>query len=171
MADKIDMTAVELDPVRMQKVQQNLDRLDLHAHLVTGDASSAKSWWDGQLFDRILVDAPCSASGVIRRHPDIKSLRQPDDLASLKAIQQQILLQAWSMLRPGGALLYVTCSVLRQENEQQIEHLITTINDVEVADIGDDWGIACRYGRQLLPGDQDGDGFYFALLKKPQKPH
>jgi 16S rRNA (cytosine967-C5)-methyltransferase len=170
-ADNIDMTAVELDPVRMLKVQQNLDRQALHARLVVGDATSAKSWWDGQLFDRILVDAPCSASGVIRRHPDIKSLRQVDDLTSLTAIQRQILLQAWSMLKPGGTMLYVTCSVLRQENEQQIEHLIATVNGVEVSTISDDWGIACRYGRQLLPGDQDGDGFYFALLKKPEKQH
>lgn len=170
MAGIIDMTAVELDPERMRKVQQNLDRLGLRARLVIGDATSAESWWDGQLFDRILVDAPCSASGVIRRHPDIKSLRQIDDLTALKAMQQQILLQAWSMLRPGGVMLYVTCSVLKQENEQQIEHLIATVSEAEVGAISDDWGIACRYGRQLLPGDQDGDGFYFALLRKEEKP-
>lgn len=170
-ASKVQMTAVELDPVRIQKVQQNLDRLGLHARLIVGDAGDASSWWDGQLFDRILVDAPCSASGVIRRHVDIKSLRQADDLAALTDVQQQILLQAWRMLRPGGSLLYVTCSVLKNENEQQIERLLTTISEAEETTIDETWGIACRYGRQLLPGDQEGDGFYFARLKKQEKPN
>lgn len=162
----IEMTAVEIEPLRLQKVQQNLDRLGLHASLVEGDASDAKSWWDGRLFDRILVDAPCSASGVIRRHPDIKSLRQADDLATLTRLQQQILQQAWDMLKPGGIMLYVTCSVFKQENEQQLERLLSLRGDAREVAIDENWGISCRHGRQLLPGDQDGDGFYFARLKK-----
>jgi 16S rRNA (cytosine967-C5)-methyltransferase len=169
-AENIEMTAVELEPLRMQRLQQNLERLGLHASLVVGDATDPRRWWDGHRFDRILVDAPCSASGVIRRHPDIKSLRHADDLEALTRIQQQILSQAWSMLEPGGALLYVTCSVLRGENEQQIAQLLSASEEaVEVA-IDEAWGIPCGHGRQLLPGDMDGDGFYYAKLKKLANP-
>ena len=165
-AANIEMTAVELEPLRMPRVQQNLDRLGLHAELIVGDATDPQSWWDGRMFDRILVDAPCSASGVIRRHPDIKSLRHADDLVSLRQIQQNILLQALRMLKPGGTLLYVTCSVLKQENERQIKRLLSTTDEVGEVVIDENWGIACHHGRQLLPGVLDGDGFYFARLKK-----
>jgi 16S rRNA (cytosine967-C5)-methyltransferase len=168
-AANIEMTAVELEPLRMQRVQQNLDRLGLHAGLIVGDATDAQSWWDGRLFDRILVDAPCSASGVIRRHPDIKSLRHADDLDSLAQTQQQILLQALSMLKPGGTLLYVTCSVFRRENEQQVAQLLSVSEEVVEVAIDELWGIPCRHGRQLLPGDMGGDGFYYARLKKQDK--
>ena len=168
-AANVDMTAVELEPLRMEKVQQNLDRLGLRASLIVADAGNTQGWWNGRLFDRILVDAPCSASGVIRRHPDIKSLRQADDLVSLTRVQQQILQQAWMMLRPGGVLLYATCSVFKQENENQIEVLLSAQNDAEEIVINENWGIACDYGRQLLPGDMDGDGFYYAKLKKRGK--
>ncbi|NNL07535.1 MAG: 16S rRNA (cytosine(967)-C(5))-methyltransferase RsmB [Gammaproteobacteria bacterium] len=166
MTPNIDMTAVELKAERMQRVRQNLERLGLKARVVVGDATDVSGWWDRKPFDRILVDAPCSASGVIRRHPDIKSLRQPDDLDSLTEIQRQILLQAWRMLRPGGVLLYVTCSVFKRENQRQIETLLSTTEAAEesVADV--DWGLACSHGRQLLPGESEGDGFYFARLKK-----
>ena len=169
-AANIEMTAVELEPLRMQRVQQNLDRLGLHAELIVGDATDTQSWWDGRMFDRILVDAPCSASGVIRRHPDIKSLRHADDLDSLTKIQQQILLQALSMLKPGGELLYVTCSVLKRENEQQIAQLMSVREEAVEIDIDETWGNPCAHGRQLLPGDMDGDGFYYARLKKQGNP-
>ena len=162
----IDMIAVELEPLRMRRVQQNLERLGLNASLVVGDATDAGSWWDRRPFDRILVDAPCSASGVIRRHPDIKSLRQPDDLDSLAEIQRQILQQAWRMLRPGGLLLYVTCSVFRRENQQQIETLLSTTAAAGESELDVVWGLACSHGRQLLPGESGGDGFYYARLKK-----
>lgn len=165
-AANIEMTAVELEPLRMQRVQQNLDRLGLHAELIVGDATDTQSWWDGRMFDRVLVDAPCSASGVIRRHPDIKSLRHADDLDSLTKIQQQILLQALSMLKPGGTLLYVTCSVLKRENELQIAQLMSVREEAVEIDIDEPWGNPCAHGRQLLPGDMDGDGFYYARLKK-----
>mgnify|MGYP001814859859 FL=1 len=167
-ATNIEMTAVELEPLRMPRVQQNLDRLGLHAGLIIADATDPQSWWDGRLFDRILVDAPCSASGVIRRHPDIKSLRHADDLVELTQFQQNILLQALSMLKPGGTLLYVTCSVLKQENEQQVKRLLSTTAEVGEVVIDENWGVSCRYGRQLLPGELDGDGFYFARLKKQE---
>lgn len=166
----IEMTAVELDPLRMQRVRQNLDRLGLHAELIVGDAADTQSWWDGRLFDRILVDAPCSASGVIRRHPDIKSLRHAEDLDALTKIQQQILLHALSMLKPGGALLYVTCSVLKQENEQQIAQLLSVSEEAVEVTIDEIRGVPCGHGRQLLPGDMDGDGFYYARVKKQDKP-
>ena len=162
----IDMTAVELEPSRMLKVQQNLDRLGLEARLIVADASRADDWWDGEPFDRILVDAPCSASGVIRRHPDIKSLRQADDLQSLADVQQRILMESWRMLKPGGILLYVTCSILRQENESQIERLLSQQADAAELPVDEGWGLACPRGRQLLPGDMDGDGFYFARVQK-----
>lgn len=169
-AANIEMTAVELDPLRMQRVQQNLDRLGLHAELIVGDATDTQSWWDGRKFDRILVDVPCSASGVIRRHPDIKSLRHADDLDSLTKIQQQILLHALNMLKPGGTLLYVTCSVLKRENEQQISQLLSASEEAVEVTIDEIRGIPCGHGRQLLPGDMDGDGFYYARLKKQDKP-
>lgn len=166
----IDMTAVELEPSRMLKVQQNLDRLGLEARLIVADASRADDWWDGEPFDRILVDAPCSASGVIRRHPDIKSLRQADDLRSLTDVQQRILMESWRMLKPGGFLLYVTCSILRQENESRIERLLSQQADAAELPIDESWGVACPHGRQLLPGDMDGDGFYFARVQKQGNP-
>ena len=166
LAGTIELVAVELDPIRMQKVLQNIERLNLQAQLLVADATDTQSWWDGRSFDRILVDAPCSASGVIRRHPDIKTLRHADDLVELADIQLQILKQAWCMLKPGGTLLYVTCSVLRLENEQQIGSLLRSNADVEEVTIDAKWGVACRHGRQLLPGTEDSDGFYYALLKK-----
>ena len=162
----IEMVAVELEAERMHMLEQNLERLGLTARLITGDATDAKSWWDGTAFDRILVDAPCSASGVIRRHPDIKSLRKHSDLDTLAQIQQQILQQAWLMLKPGGELLYVTCSVLRQENERQVEQLLSANGDASEYPINENWGTPCQYGRQLLPGEEQADGFYYAKLAK-----
>lgn len=163
------MVAVELEESRMTRVQENLDRLNLKAELIVADASEA-SWWDGEQFDRILVDAPCSSTGVIRRHPDIKTLRREEDINSLIEVQQKILQQAWQMLVPGGKLLYVTCSVLRQENEVQIAKLLATQKDaIELSLIEEgssEWGVACEHGRQLLPGENDTDGFYFCCLSK-----
>ncbi len=162
----IEMVAVELEAERMHMLEQNLERLGLSARLITADASNAKSWWDGTAFDRILVDAPCSASGVIRRHPDIKSLRMLSDLDALAQIQQQILQQAWLMLKSGGELLYVTCSVLRQENEHQVEQLLLSNSDASECPINEDWGTPCQFGRQLLPGEEQADGFFYAKLAK-----
>ena len=166
------MTAVELEEKRMLRVRENLARLNFEAELIVADASEA-SWWDGKPFDRILVDAPCSSTGVIRRHPDIKVLRWEQDIKSLVNVQQKILQQAWQMLAPGGKLLYITCSVLRQENEAQIASLLATQNDVNELDLIEEgssksWGVACKHGRQLLPGDHDTDGFYFCALSKAE---
>lgn len=163
------MVAVELEADRMARVRENLDRLNFKAELIVADASE-NTWWDGTLFDRILVDAPCSSTGVIRRHPDIKTLRREEDIDSLVEVQRKILQQAWPMLATGGKLLYVTCSVLRQENEAQVEELLIAQEDaVElklIARASDEWGVACKHGRQLLPGENDSDGFYFCCLSK-----
>ena len=167
------MTAVELEEKRMLRVRENLDRLNFSAELIVADASDASTWWDGKLFNRIMVDAPCSSTGVIRRHPDIKVLRWEEDIKSLVNVQQKILQQAWQMLAPGGKLLYVTCSVLRQENEAQITNLLTTQKDVIELNLIDEglsqsWGVKCEHGRQLLPGEHDTDGFYFCCLSKSE---
>jgi len=169
---EIEMVAVELEEKRMLRVKENLDRLNLEAELIVADASNDE-WWHGKLFDRIMVDAPCSSTGVIRRHPDIKSLRREEDIKSLVKVQQEILQQAWQMLAPGGKLLYITCSVLRQENEAQISHLLATHNNVVELDLfenkpAESWGLECKHGRQLLPGEYDADGFYFCALSKSE---
>lgn len=163
---EIDVVAVDIEAERMQRVRQNLARLHLDAECIVADARDTRLWWDGVVFDRILIDAPCSASGVIRRHPDIKSLRRDEDIETLVELQQQILCAAWPLLKPGGELLYVTCSVLRAENEQQIERFMHAHADAEELAMELSPGIACGHGRQCLPGDNDGDGFYFASLKK-----
>lgn len=166
------MTAVELEEGRMNRVRENLHRLNLQVELIVADASDASTWWDGKWFDRIMVDVPCSATGVIRRHPDIKTLRRAEDIPALAEIQQKILQQAWQMLAPGGKLLYITCSVLRAENEAQIAQLLATHKDATelplIAPGSGEWGIACEHGRQLLPGENDNDGFYFCCLGKSE---
>lgn len=163
----LDLVAVDSEAERMQRVQQNLQRTRTTAECIVADARDVQSWWNGVAFDRILLDAPCSASGVIRRHPDIKSLRRDDDIAVLVELQQQILRAAWATLKPGGELLYVTCSLLRAENERQIESFLSSQPGAEELAIDASLGLACAHGRQLLPGEMGGDGFYFARLRKP----
>lgn len=166
------MVAVEFDEKRMRRVSENLQRLKLtdRVKLIVADARDYKNWWDGVEFDRILIDAPCSASGVIRRHPDIKTLRREDDIAQLVRIQSEILKSAWKMLKPGGELLYITCSIFKDENQKQIGQFLIQNADnekdaVELI-INGSWGKARDFGRQLLPGEHDADGFYFCKLKK-----
>jgi len=113
-----------------------------------------------------LIDAPCSASGVIRRHPDIKTLRRESDIAALAELQASILEAAWQMLAPGGELLYVTCSIFKDENQDQIQAFLSRNDDATEIKIDADWGQVCDFGRQLLPGEFDADGFYFCRLKK-----
>ncbi len=160
------LVAVDIEAERMQRVQQNLTRTRTQAECVVADACNPDIWWDGVAFDRILLDAPCSGSGVIRRHPDIKSLRRDTDIAQLVGLQQQILQTAWRALKPGGELLYVTCSLLRAENQQQIAQFLAQQPDAAELVISPALGHACEHGRQLLPGEDDGDGFYFARLGK-----
>ena len=161
-----ELVAVDIDKLRLQRVNDNFQRLKLSAKLIVGDASKPEDWWDGQLFDRILLDVPCSALGVIRRHPDIKLLRRAEDINTLQVLQQRIMTAVWPLLAPGGIMLYATCSILKQENEQQIEaFLVTNANAIEVP-INADWGLVRRYGRQILTGESVMDGFYYALIRK-----
>lgn len=160
------IVAVDISEERLTRTAENLQRLQLKAELVQGDASQTDSWWDGEQFDRILIDAPCSATGVIRRNPDIKILRNPDDLAKLVNIQQTILAAMWPLLKPGGFLLYATCSILPKENSEAVEHFIKAHSDASEEAIDSDWGIPQPYGRQLLPLNDGHDGFYYAKLRK-----
>ena len=164
------LVAVELEEKRMLRVRENLQRLKLEsrAELVVADAREYMPWWNGETFDRILIDAPCTASGVIRRHPDIKTLRRETDVAALVNLQAEILLSAWQMLAPEGELLYVTCSVFKDENEKQIQNFLSQNTDAVELVIEADWGRLCCHGRQLFPGEHDADGFYYCRLKKVQ---
>ncbi len=162
-----ELVAVDIDENRMQRVSDNLQRLGLHATLIVADAHKPEDWWDGKPFDRILLDAPCSATGVIRRHPDIKLLRRATDIAALTTLQASILAPVWPLLAPGGILLYATCSVLKQENEAQMSAFLSTHkNAIELPIIDDSWGIHANFGRQILTGESAMDGFYYARIAK-----
>ena len=158
--------AVDIEQKRLDRVNENLQRLGLTAQLVCGDAAEPASWWDGQPFDRILLDAPCSATGVIRRHPDIKCLRRDDDIPNLQQLQQKLLQQLWPLLKQGGMLLYATCSVLPEENHQQISHFLANQADARLQPIEAEWGRDTPAGRQILPGEDNMDGFFYAMLYK-----
>ncbi len=160
------LVAIDNDAGRLDKVKENLNRLQVQAELIAADAGTPDSWWDGQQFDRILLDAPCSASGVVRRHPDIKLLRRADDLVALSAQQQRLLEALWPLLVSGGMLLYVTCSVFRVENSDVVQAFLERHADASVSPLDVDWGHAQSPGRQILPGQQGMDGFYFARLIK-----
>lgn len=160
------VTALDADQRRSAKVTETLQRLHLQARVRCGDGAQPEQWSDGQRFERILLDAPCSATGVIRRHPDIKTLRRASDIESLAARQAALLDGVWPLLDPGGILLYSTCSVLTRENAAQVGAFIARRSDVEELPIEADWGRPQAHGRQILPGDDDMDGFYFALLRK-----
>ncbi len=161
-----ELVALDHDAGRLERVKQNLERLQLSATVVCGDASRTDDWWDGQLFDRIMLDAPCSATGVIRRHPDIKLLRRASDIEQLVTLQGQILRALWPLLKPGGMLLYVTCSVLPQENVRQLRRFCAEQADAEHLPIDAEWGLVQEFGRQILPGQEGMDGFYYASLRK-----
>ena len=160
------LIALDKDGARVGRIQENLERLGRSAELVDEDAAEPEKWWDGTPFDRILLDVPCSATGVIRRHPDIKWLRQEDDIKALQQEQARILKAIWPLLKPGGRLVYATCSILPVENSEQIDHFLKTHNDAREETIDADWGRACQHGRQILPGEDDMDGFYYACLSK-----
>ncbi|HES76984.1 MAG TPA: 16S rRNA (cytosine(967)-C(5))-methyltransferase RsmB [bacterium] len=166
----LDMLAVDDDAERLQRVNENLKRSGLSAKTLVGDAGKPESWWDGRAFEVILLDAPCSATGVIRRHPDIKRLRRAEDIAQLAAEQDRLLKALWPLLAPGGRLLYMTCSLLREENEARVAAFLAAMPQGSVQEVALDamtWGRAGRHGRQILPGEDGMDGFYYALLEKP----
>lgn len=161
-----EVLAVDVDPQRVARIEDNLQRLQLKARVVTADVADTAAWWDQRPFDRILLDAPCSATGVIRRHPDIKHLRRAEDIAQLARLQASILDALWPTLRIGGRLLYVTCSIMAEENHQQIAAFLAHHKDARELPLEVPWGHACEAGRQILPGEDGMDGFYFALLEK-----
>ncbi|PID99859.1 MAG: 16S rRNA (cytosine(967)-C(5))-methyltransferase [Thiothrix nivea] len=163
----IELLALDSSEQRLQQVTENLQRLRLSARLVAVDAADLAGWWDGCLFDRILLDAPCSATGVIRRHPDIKLLRKERDITALQQQQQAILNAVWKVLKPGGLLLYATCSILPEENEQQIRAFVQQTATAELQPIEQLTGHnPVDIGQQVFPGEAGMDGFYYALLRK-----
>jgi 16S rRNA (cytosine967-C5)-methyltransferase len=154
-----EVWAVDRDAARLTRVRENLERLGLPAKLVAGDATAPDAWWDGKPFDRILLDAPCSATGVIRRHPDIKVLRRPGDVDAAVALQARLLRALWPLLAPGGLLVYATCSILNRENAVQIGAFRVAEPELAAAEV-----VASL---QLVPEEAGGDGFYYAVLRKP----
>jgi len=161
---KNEIIALDIAPNRLLQIEQNTDRLKLNATLIASDAADVEQWWDGQLFDRILIDAPCSGTGVIRRHPDIKQLRRPEDIASLAEQQNRLLNRLWPLLKPDGLLIYTTCSALKQENEQQIEAFLLQHPEAQENKLDAEPAQRRPFGYQRLPGDDDLDGFYYASL-------
>ncbi len=161
-AKNLDVIAVDNSEARLMRVTQNLQRLKLDAKVVVSDVLETENYAKDKLFDRILLDAPCSATGVIRRHPDIKVLRRQSDITELQQLQSKMLDTLWEKLKPNGTLLYATCSILPQENEQQVSAFVERHDDVEVLAIDGAQGL----GRQVFPGEKLMDGFYFSKLKK-----
>ncbi|MBB5321790.1 16S rRNA (cytosine(967)-C(5))-methyltransferase RsmB [Marinobacter oulmenensis] len=163
-----EVVAVDESAERLPRIQENLDRLDLDATLQEADAADIDQWWDGQGFDRILLDVPCSATGVIRRHPDIKLLRRESDIAPLAGIQLGLLDAMWRILKPGGRLVYATCSVFPQENHRIIQRFLKQQDQASLVPIQAPWGLELQAGRQLLPAPDSHDGFFYAVLEKPE---
>lgn len=160
----IELVSIDQQKERLYKVKENLGRLQLHAHLKCADLLAIKSWWNDKLFDRILLDTPCSASGVVRRHVDIKRLRRPRDI-EMFAKQQKIMLQAmWQLLKKGGKLLYATCSIFPDENQRVIDDFIKEHSDAKEVK----WSVDSKYSKyenQLIPSENH-DGFFYALFEK-----
>ncbi|TCM65049.1 16S rRNA (cytosine967-C5)-methyltransferase [Acinetobacter calcoaceticus] len=170
LLEKFDLKhliALDNDAKRLERVYENLDRLQLNdcteIDVVTADACT---WVADEALDCIILDAPCSATGVLRRHPDIRLLRQTTDIPVTVALQKQILAQMWQQLKPGGVLLYITCSIFKAENEQQMQAFFAEHTDATEIKIEADWGIEQCHGRQLLPQPGQGDGFYYCLISK-----
>lgn len=159
LAPKADVVAIDIDELRIKRIQENLNRLKLHARIIVGDGCRPLEWTSGAKFDRILLDAPCSATGVIRRHPDIKWLRKPTDIQQLVKLQYEILEAIWPYLKTNGILVYATCSILPDENREQIQKFLfhhpeaSSNNNMEL-------------GQQILPTQRGGDGFFYASLIK-----
>lgn len=167
--NQLDLLALEIDPNRIDRLEENLERLNLNASVQVGDASN-QIWFEGEKFDKILLDAPCSATGIIRRQPDIKFHRTEEDIAELNRTQAKILANLWQVLKPGGQLLYATCSILPSENKTQIKKFLEKTPDAKLTELNLPKELACsqagEIGCQILPGEFGMDGFYYALLTK-----
>jgi 16S rRNA (cytosine967-C5)-methyltransferase len=160
--------ALDVDPVRCERIQQNLDRLKVKAQIVAADAAQPADWWDGQSFDGILLDAPCTASGIGRRHPDVRWLRRESDVAQLAAIQAKLLKALWPLVKPGGRLLYCTCSVFKAEGESQIQTFVQHNTDAQILPSPGHLTPSIATSETSLRDNVMGehDGFYYALLEK-----
>ncbi|HEY1036792.1 MAG TPA: 16S rRNA (cytosine(967)-C(5))-methyltransferase RsmB [Pseudoxanthomonas sp.] len=158
--------ALDVDARRLQRVQETLHRVGLQAELRAADAADPSAWWDGNPFDAVMLDAPCSATGIVRRQPDVLLHRRAEDLDALTRLQTRLLDAAWQVLRPGGRLVYTTCSILRAENAQQVEAFVARHPDATIEPLDDAWGREDAGGRQRLPGERDMDGFFYAVLSK-----
>jgi 16S rRNA (cytosine967-C5)-methyltransferase len=161
-----ECVALDVDEKRLKRVEENLKRQKLTALVRQGDALQPQQWWDGHLFDRILLDAPCSAIGVIRRHADIKLLRTEREIAAIIQIQHQMLRSLWPLLAPNGIMVYATCSIIPEENEKQMVTFIAEHPDCQVLPMNQEWGRHTGHGRQILPGEQGMDGFFYSVLVK-----
>ncbi|MCJ8298912.1 MAG: 16S rRNA (cytosine(967)-C(5))-methyltransferase, partial [Pseudomonadales bacterium] len=156
---------LELEPHRAERIIENFQRVQLDCELYVGDATN-RQWWDGKLFDKILLDAPCSATGVIRRNPDIKLLRKSEDIHNIAKVQKAILENLWGLLKNKGRLIYATCSIFPQENEKIISSFIRDHDDAKHIKIEAEWGVCREHGRQLFPSADAHDGFYYAIIEK-----
>lgn len=157
--------ALDVEPHRLARVQDNLDRLNLNATLIQGDGLNPNAWWDGQLFDRILLDAPCSATGVIRRHPDIKLLRTESDIQAIVKTQFALLRSLWPLLAPKGLMVYATCSIMPEENTEQIAQFAASQNNCKIIKQDAGWGHKTTTGVQILPGQDAMDGFFYCIMQ------
>jgi 16S rRNA (cytosine967-C5)-methyltransferase len=162
----ITLTVLDRQQQRVEKIHQTLDRLGLAADTRVADAALTGGWWNGEKFDKILLDAPCSASGVIRRHPEIKWLRSREQVNAAVQTQNTLLTALWPLLKPGGMLVYATCSVLKRENNQQIQQFLKQQTDAIVEVPAVEWGTIESCGRQIIPGEAQMDGFFYAVLRK-----
>ena len=165
---KVKVTALDIDARRCERVAQNLARLNLQAHIVVGDAARPAAWWDGQLFDGILLDAPCTASGIVRRHPDVRWLRRPTDIAQLASTQALLLQTLWQLLKPGGVLVYCTCSVFRAEGDVPVQTFLANHTDARLMPSPGHLVPQSGASGTVIPDNLTGehDGFYYALLQK-----
>ena len=166
---EVELTVLEFDPARAQRIDQGFARLGLKGQIVVGDAVMPAAWWDGTPYDRILIDAPCSATGVLRRHPEIRWLRRPTDIEANVELQRAMLDALWPLLAPGGLLVYATCSILHAENRKQVESFLGRHKDAAALDCAPPEAIRCNPGSQILPGSLDRDGFYYAVLRRLQR--
>jgi 16S rRNA (cytosine967-C5)-methyltransferase len=162
----LELTALDADATRLVRVQENLNRLGLQATLKAADARQPASWWDGQPFDAILLDAPCSASGIVRRHPDVRWLRRPDDITALARIQAELLDALWPLLKPGGRLVYATCSVFRAEGQAQLDAFLQRQADAKSLDVPGFTGHLLPLADNAVQGRSSLDGFFYALIQK-----
>lgn len=165
------LTALEIDPRRMRRMREGFERLGVRAQLLAGDAADPSAWWDGAQFDAILIDAPCSATGIVRRQPDVLLHRREADITALVALQARMLDALWPLLAPGGVLVYATCSILPDENARQIAAFLSRTSNARAEPLDERFGRTSGAGRQRLPGEDGMDGFFYARLRKTQARH